>query len=192
MINEQWYIDYVDYFKLIATNHIKIQHTSTSDYELGFVRISLQEAFLGYQRKDWKIGSLVLELIDPTTRLTHLEGGIQYRTLQGGFQIVGHHIDGDNDSQIKIMTEAEITATDIITRMRYNSRGGHPLWSRSFDAGQDVTYSFITYNNDGNWAGVRVLFDFRTKHDVCIYNNRWNDDVLNDEFINNDDLECIK
>jgi len=190
-IIDQYYDAYVEYFRNMAINHARLKHEDETKKK-AFVRVSIQEAFLGYDRNALRKDGLVMELIDPTIRLGKSSGEMKYKNLQGGFQILGHHKNADDSSQTKVMAIAEETANDILLLMSLHSRGGHPLFCRSFDNGENVDYNFVTNGRDGNYAGVRLMFDFKNARSTCVKQSAWCNDLEADEFIQLDDLKCIQ
>lgn len=190
-IQNQFYEEYVRYFLGIAENHMLIKHEDVSG-KRAFVRTSIEEAFLGLDRTGISKDKYILELFNPTIRYSHNDKGQRLRELQGGFQILGHHKNGSNEDQITVMSRADQISSQIINLMRLHSRGNHPLFARSFDDGQNVHQSFVTYGRDGNYAGVRNIFDIQTAISKCVHQSNWCNDLNDDLHISDNDLNCIQ
>lgn len=182
------YEQYVAYFEDIARNHTGICH---EDNKEAFFRLAIQDANMGADRMRIRKEGAVMELFHPHYRHSHAQKGHQYRHIEGGFNILIHHKDGDDNGQRSAIDTAADIVEDILLLMAAHSRGGHPLFNKAFDYAENAVYRPVTYKRDGNWAGIEVIFNIRQHRPTCIKASAWKNDLLENEFFPLDEINCI-
>ena len=185
---DSYYIDYSDYFKEIATNHVAIRHQDEKG-EKAFYHISIEDVFIGAGRNEWKQKGRILVLMDPIININRSNTHSIKQSYEGGFMILAHFKKGDETDHVEKKNHTHEIAYDIINRMIMNSKEGHPLFNYSIDGHNAFNVDFADYKGDGYYTGTRCTFSFMTNKEKCVYQSKWVDDLETAKYI---DENCIK
>lgn len=156
----------IEYFKLIASQHIQIGHT---DAEKHFYRFELEEVLSGLKTVNYP--ALILEgyrysLIDNKS-----DNVIKKRS--GAFMLVGHlHDIGDYDAMHELWDQLEDICDDIIARIKSDKYNPAAKAVRDFDL-SSVEVSLLANEQDKNY-GIRCTFTISSSRPMDVDPDKWN------------------
>lgn len=141
---------FVEYCKLLATEHVNIKHT---DHEKHFYRLELEEVLTGLQGINYP--ALILEGYRFGFRDAKSDNPI--KTRSGAFILLDHVSDpGDYNRVHEVWDALEEIGDDILARIKADKRvSTAPVYG--FDL-ENVSATLIQNELDNNY-GIRFLFD---------------------------------
>lgn len=161
------FLDVMEYFETIATEHIAIQH---SDSEKHFARINIDEVLGGLKTK-LKFPALVVE--SPEGFFTDDTIDNVLRGYVIGFTIVDRVKPGDFDGEETVLAITEQMVMDIVSRLRkehrdYSTAG---IISRAFQL------NTVRWNKVGplweNCFGWRCTFQVQNPNSLAYDEEKW-------------------
>jgi hypothetical protein len=158
--------DIIEYFKLLATQHIEIGH---SDNEKHFYRFELEEVLTGLKKVNYP--ALILEGYRYSFLDNKTDNVLKKRT--GSFMLVGHLRDiGDYDAMHELWDKLEGICDDILGRIKSDKHNPLARAVRDFDL-NSVEVALLANEQDKNY-GIRCTFTITSPRSMDVDPDKWN------------------
>lgn len=158
--------DLIQYFRILAAQHVAIGHTSTEKH---FYRFELDEVLTGLKKVNYP--ALILEGYRYSLADKLSDNVMKERS--GAFMLLGHLNDiGDFDAMHQLWDDLEMICDDIIIRIKADKRNPTAKAIRDFDLGS-VNVALIANENDKNY-GVRCTFTISSPLSTDLNSEKWN------------------
>jgi hypothetical protein len=158
--------DIIEYFTLIASQHIKIGH---SDSEKHFYRYEIEEVLTGLKKVNYP--ALILEGYRYSFRDSKSDNILKKRS--GAFILLGHLRDiGDYDAMHALWDKQEEICDDILARIKSDKYNPLCRAVRDFDI-TSVDVSLLANEQDKNF-GIRCTFTLSTPNAMDLEPDKWN------------------
>jgi len=158
--------DVIEYFKMIASQHIQIGH---SEAEKHFYRFELEEVLTGLKKMNYP--ALILEGYAYSFVDNKSDNVIKRRSC--AFMLVNHLKDiGDFTAMHEIWDSQEQICDDILSRIKSDKYNPKTPAVRDFDI-HGVEVVLIANENDKNY-GIRCTFSMASSQPMNYDPDKWN------------------
>ena len=142
--------DLIDYFKIIAAQHVDIGHSENENH---FYRFEIEEVLSGLKSINYP--ALILEGYSCDFNDSLSDNILKNRN--GAFILIDHLSDlGDFEKMHEIWNDLEVIADDIILRIKADKRDSSNKTIKDFKI-DSVEYSLLANEQDRNF-GIRCTF----------------------------------
>ena len=158
--------DVIQYFKMLATQHESIRHSSAEKH---FYRFEIEEVLSGLKTINYP--ALILEgyrfsLIDKQS-----DNVLKERT--GAFILLDHlNSISDYDAMHELWDRLETICDDIIARIKSDKFSPSSTAVRDFDF-NNIEFALIANENDKNY-GIRCTFTIISPFSTALNPSKWN------------------
>lgn len=158
--------DIIEYFKLLATQHIEIGH---SDDEKHFYRFEIEEVLTSLKKVNYP--ALILEGYGYSLVDNKSDNVLKKRT--GAFILLGHLTDiGDFEAMHTLWDKMEEICDDILSRVKSDKYNPAAKAVRDFDL-NTVNVSLLANEQDKNY-GIRCTFTLTSARPMDVDPDKWN------------------
>ena len=161
-----------------ATQHEDICHNPTKD-ERGFFKINIVELLSGFRQQINAPNGAFMVAIEYDFRMTEQVSDMPMKRATCGFIIAAHHKKQDADDMKAKMTLCENICTDILNRMRDDSRNEvndiNSLFFGQMDCFNDIKLDSVKEIGDINNSGFMCTFFLEAPHDCTVEEAKWKD-----------------
>jgi len=158
--------DIIEYFQMIATQHIQIGHTAEEKH---FYRFEIEEVLTGLKKMNYP--ALILEGYRYSFSDGKSDNVMKKRSC--AFMLVNHLSDiGDFQAMHSIWDDLEQICDDILARIKADKYNPYARAVRDFDL-NGVEINLIANDQDRNY-GIRCMFTVSSPQTMDMDPDKWN------------------
>lgn len=168
------YKEYVDYFEDLCKRNVDISHVINDSKNRRFYRIGMEELFSGSFKGFPQAGGSKPIFVFINYITDYNFAGQTRKSQNIMFWIIQSFKAGDYDSECLARAKCEEVLESFLTRMRFDSEGGHPLFKRSFDKIEGVrSVPTELKASTVNFVGMQVNIPMNHFFEKCYEPNEW-------------------